>query len=281
MRLLRLSDVETNRSDRVFEYSRFRASLLACIELGATAALLLRAFTTHWNAGYYIAAVLIFFGALTQRYITARFRPTNWLVRMNDLGMFIQFRSYLNYHLPVEDFTVVFLSYGEIRSARLLRERARVPDAEGHPATQIRRYVELDLAGDTAELIKALRAEMTEKAPVEKRWYGSSSTLYEDHPVRMESPPFLQIRWQAVPRAEKFLDALRPNTSIAEPVQIAQDFLHLDSLSPDEQQKRLRELAEKGEIISAVYLAQKLYSCGLAEAREKIEKMRQGAGAGV
>ncbi len=281
MRLLRLSDVETDRNDRVFEYSRFRALLIACVEPGATAALLLRAFVMHWNAGYYLAAVLIFFAALTRRFITARFRPSNWLVRMNDLGMFIQFRSYLNYHLPAEDLTVVFLSYGEIRSARLLRERAQVPDAEGHSATQIRRYVELDLAGDTAELAKALDAEMTEKAPVEKSWYGSSSTLYEDHPVRMESRPLLQVRWQAVPRAQKFLDALRPYTSIADPVQIAQDFLHLDSLSPAEQQKRLRELAEKGEIISAVYLAQRLYGCGLAEAREKIEKLRQGASAGA
>jgi len=281
MRLLPLRDVETNRSDRVFEYSRFRASLLACVELGATAALLLRAFSMHWNAGYYIAAVVIFFAALTQRFITARFRPSNWLVRMNDLGMYIQFRSYLNYHLPPEDFTVLFLSYGEIRSARLLRERARVSDAEGNPTTQIRRYVELELAGDTAELVKALGAEMTEKAPIEKRWYGSSSTLYEDHPVRMESPPVLQVRWQAVPRVQKFLDALRPYTSIAEPVQIAQDFSHLETLSPDEQRKRLRELAEKGEIVSAVYLARKVYGCGLTEAREKVEKMRQEAGAGV
>jgi hypothetical protein len=183
--------------------------------------------------------------------------------------------------LPPEDLTVVFLSYGEIRSARLLRERAQVSDAEGNPTTQIRRYGELEVAGDTSELVKALRTEMTEKAPVIKRWYGSSSTLYEDHPVRMESPPLLQVRWQAVPRVQKFLEALRPYTSIAEPVQIAQDFLHLDSLSPDEQRKRLRELAEKGEIISAVYLAQKLYGCGLAEAREKIEKLRQEAGAGV
>jgi len=281
MRLLRLSDVETDRNDRVFEYSRFRALLVACVELGGTAVLLLRAFAMHWNAGYYIAAVLIFFAALTQRFITARFRPSNWLVRMNDLGMYIQFRSYLNYHLPPEDFTVLFLSYGEIRSARLLRERAQVSDAEGNPTTQIRRYVELELAGDTAELIKALRTEMTEKAPVEKRWYGSSSTLYEDHPVRMESPPLLQIRWQAVPRAQKFLDALRPYTSIVEPVQIAQDFLHLETLSPDEQRKRLRELAEKGEIISAVHLAQKLYGCGLADARDKVEKLRQEAATGA
>ena len=281
MRLLRLSDVETDRNDRVFEYSRFRALLVACVELGGTAVLLLRAFAMHWNAGYYLAAVLIFFAALTQRFITARFRPSNWLVRMNDLGMYIQFRSYLNYHLPPEDFTVLFLSYGEIRSARLLRERAQVSDAEGNPTTQIRRYVELELAGDTAELIKALRTEMTEKAPVEKRWYGSSSTLYEDHPVRMESPPLLQIRWQAVPRAQKFLDALRPYTSIVEPVQIAQDFLHLETLSPDEQRKRLRELAEKGEIISAVHLAQKLYGCGLADARDKVEKLRQEAATGA
>jgi hypothetical protein len=54
---------------------------------------------------------------------------------MNDLGMFIQFRSYLNYHLPAED-SLLFFFIREIRSARP-RERA-CSDAEGHSATVIR-----------------------------------------------------------------------------------------------------------------------------------------------
>ena len=273
MRLLRLGDVDPSRRDRVFYYSRVRALVFAFVALGAGVALLLRAASAHWNAGYYLAAVILLFVLLLKRFVTARFRPSNWLVRMNDTGLFIQFRSYLNYHLPAEDLTVVFLSYNEIPSARLVRERARVSDLRGGTATQIRRYIELELAEDIQPLAKALQAEMVEKAPSEKRWYGSSSTLYEDHPVRMSSPPFLQLRWQAVPRAQKFLDALRPYTTIADPVSTSEDFVHLRALSREEQDKRLRDLKERGESIAAIYMARKLYGCGLAQARSIVENL--------
>src|SRR5438045_5409727 len=281
MRLLRLADVEQSRNDRVFSYSRITASLLATIAIAAGVALLLRAYSANWKAGYYLAAVIILFAALLKTFVTARFRPSNWLVRMTDLGIFIQFRSYLNYHLPADDLTVVFLSFGEICSARFVRERAQVSDAEGNPTTQTLRHVELELAGDVGPLATALETELVEKAPTVKHWYGRSSTLYEDHPVQMQSPPFLRLRWQAVPGAHKFLDALSSYTTISDPVLISQDFTHLESLTPEEQRKRLRDLAQRGETISAIYLAPRLYGFGLEEAREKINALRQNASAAV
>lgn len=273
MRLLRLSDVETSLGDLVFYYSRVRALVFAFVALGASGGLLLRAASAHWNAGYYLTAVLLLFVLLLKRFVTARFRPSNWLVRMNDTGLFIQFRSYLNYHMPAEDLTVVFLSYIEIRSARLVRERTRVSDSRGRTATQIRHYIELELSGDMPPLAKALQAELAEKAPSEKRWYGSSSTLYEDHPVRISSPPFLQLRWQVVPRAQKFLDVLRPYTTIANPVSTSEDFAHLQALSREEQEKRLRELKERGESVAAINMARKIYGCGLEQARSIVENL--------
>ena len=281
MRLLRLAEVETGPNDRVYCYSRSRAILLAMALLGAAAWLVFHAITTGWKLGYYIAAVIVLFLELMRRFFTARFQPTNWLVRMNDEGMFIQFRSYLNYHLPAEDLTVVFLSLSEIRSARLIRERVTTPDPQGHgTTTQFLRYVELELAGDVAPLATALEAEITEKAPMEKRWYGKGSTLYQDHPARMQAPPFLQMHWQVAPGAKKFLSALRPYTTIAETVSLSEDLTNLQSLSRDEQQKRLRELARRGETIAAVYMARKLYGCGLVEAKEMVDGLRTQSGAG-
>ena len=279
MRLLRLAEVETSSSDRVFSYSRATALLTASVAIAGIAELVLRTYSTRWNPGYYIAAVILLFLLLLRRFITARFRPSNWLVRMNDVGMYVQFRSYLNYHLPADDLTVVFISYPEIRSARLIRERAQVPDTQGKTATQVLRYVELELAGNTDALSKALDAELGERAPNEKRWYGSSSTLYQDHPARMESPPFLRLRWQVRPGVHRFLDALRLYTTIADPVSITQDFAHLQGLSREEQQKRLRELDHRGETIAAIYLARQLYRCGTAEARAMVEGLRNESGA--
>ncbi len=274
MRLLRLSDVEASPNDRVFYHSRAQALLWLLLAISPCAALLFRGFRASWGPGYYLAAVSLIFLLVSLRFITSRFRLTNWLVRMNDQGAFIQFRSYLNYHLPAEDLTVVFVPYQEIRSARLVRERIRVPDREGGTATQTLRYVEFELAGDLDPLARALAAESAERAPQEKRWYGSSSTLYQDYPAGMPSPPFLRVRWSVVPRARTFLDALRPYTTVADPVVMSQDFGHLESLSREEQQKRLRELAQRGEVIAAIYITRRLYGCGLSEAKEMVDDLR-------
>jgi hypothetical protein len=274
MQLLRLADVQISPSDRVYSYSRTRAAVVLLIVLGTVAWLSFHAVTAGWKVGYYIAAAVLLFFLLAVRFITARFRSSNWLVRANDQGIFIQFRSYLNYHFPPEDMTVVFLSYGEIRSARMIRERVETLDPQGHgTTTQYLRYVELEIGGDVAPLAKALNAEITEKAPMEKRWYGRSSTEYQDHPVRMPRTPFLQLRWQVVPGAKKFLEALRQYTTIADPVSLTQDFVNLQNLGPEEQLRRLRELNERGEKIAAIYLARKLYGCGLAEAKDMVEQL--------
>ena len=268
MQLLRFADAQISPPDRVYSYSRMRAAMLVLIVLGTTAWLILHAIAAGWKVGYYIAAAILLFFLLTLRFITARFRSSNWLVRANEQGIFIQFRSYLNYHFPPEDLTVVFLSYGEIRSARLIREQVETPDPQGHGTqTQYLRYVELEIGGDVAPLAKALDAEITERAPMEKRWYGRSSTEYQDHPVRMPEPPYLQLRWQVVPGAKTFLEALRPYTTIADPISLRQDFVNLQNLSREEQQRRLRELNERGEKIAAIYLARKLYGCSLSEAQ--------------
>jgi ribosomal protein L7/L12 len=91
----------------------------------------------------------------------------------------------------------------------------------------------------------------------------------------MNVPPFLRIRWNVVPRASKFLGYLGAHTRIAEPVSLMQDFTQLQSLSLDEQQKQLRDLVGRGQIIAAIYIARKMHGCSLAEAKEMVERLRK------
>ena len=280
MRLLRLQDVEISPNDRVFRHARLRALIIWLAGLAASAAMFVNAFTGTWKAGYFFGPLLLLFVLVTMGYVTARFHPSNWLVRMNDLGVFIQYRSYLNYDLPPDDPSVVFLSFGEIASAHLLKERVESPDPtkSGATQTQYLRYIEVEIAGNTTPLVSALSNERGESAPMKKRWYGaSSSTLYEDYPVTMTAPPFLRIRWDVVPRAKAFLEALRPYTVISETVSLTHDFAHLQSLSRDAQQEQLRELAARGQTVNAIYTARKLYGCSLEEAKEMVEGLRSAS----
>jgi len=277
MRLLRLQHVEIGPRDRVFRHSRMRALIVWLAGFAATAAFFFNAYTRKWPPGYFFGSFLLLFVLLTLRMVTARFHPSNWLVRMNETGIYVQYRSYLNYQLPADDPSVVFLSLGEIASARLVKERVETPDPAkpGATQTQYLRYVEIELSGHTALLADALQAERGEQAPLKKRWYGTSSTLYRDYPVTMTAPTFLRIRWDVVPGARKFLDALRPYTVIADPISLTQDFTHLKSLNREDQQKQLRELAARGQTITAMYAARKLYGCSLGEAKELVDSLRK------
>jgi hypothetical protein len=89
----------------------------------------------------------------------------------------------------------------------------------------------------------------------------------------MIAPKFIRIHWDVVPGAHKFLDILRPYTVIAEPVSLTQDFTRLKSLSRDDQQKQLRELAARGEVITATYAARQLYGGSLAEAKQMVNSL--------
>ena len=281
MRLLRLQDVEINPNDRVFRHPRLRALIIWIIALAGSVAMFFNALTGSWKLGYFFGPFLLLFVLCTMHYVTARFHPSNWLVRMNDTGIFVQYRSYLNYELPADDPSVVFLSFGEIASAHLLKERVESPDLANPRATQTQflRYVELELSGNTAPLASALSSESSESAPMRKRWYGgSSSTLYQDYPVTMSAPPVLRIHWDVVPRAKAFLEALRPYTVISETVSLTHDFTHLHRLDRDAQQEQLRELALRGQTVNAIRAARQLYGCSLEEAKEMVDGLqRKGA----
>ena len=74
-------------------------------------------------------------------------------MRLTDHGLFIKFRSYLNFHFPDQDLSVVFISYSEIRSARYILSRSRkCPDRDdgNRPTTttKTQKWVELELASD-------------------------------------------------------------------------------------------------------------------------------------
>ena len=277
MRLLRIQEVEIGPNDRLFRHARLRALIVWLAGFAAATAFLFHAYTAKWKPGYFFGPFLLLFLLLTLRMVTARFHPSNWLVRMNRTGIYVQYRSYLNYELNPDDPSVVFLSFGEIASARLIKERVQTPDTAkpGATQTQYLRHVELELSGDPAPLADAFQTELGESAPEEKRWYGTSSTLYRDYPVAMSAPASVRIHWDVVPGAQKFLDALRPYTVIADPVSLKQDFTHLKALSREEQQKQLRALVARGQNITAVYTASKLYGCSLGEAKQMVDSLSQ------
>ena len=277
MRLLRLRDVEIGPNDRVFRHPRLLALILWLAGFAAVASMFFKAYTGSFKAGYIFGPFFLLFLLLTLKFVTARFHPSNWLVRANETGFYVQYRSYLNYDLPADDPSVVFMSYGEIASARLIHERVETPDAMRQNAsqTQFLRYIELELPGDNQVLINALDSEHGEEAPVTRHWYGSSSTLYRDYPVAVATPPFFRIHWNVTPRAKKFLELLRPYTVIADPISLTEDFTNLRNLDREKQQEKLNDLIRRGQNMTAIYIVRKLRGCSLGEAKQIVDDLER------
>jgi len=222
----------------------------------------------HFHLFKIFAIIALLFLFFFKRFIIAPFQASNWLVRTADNGAYVQFRSYLNYRWPILGATVAFIPYSDIHSARLVRERLTVPRFDGRngTTTEFHRYVELELNADTASLSEALDAERNYSPP-------DNMTIYRDYPVTLRVPPFVRIEWNVRPGAKTFLKSLPSRIAIHEPVKFHEDYSNARDLDSEEQDRRIRELERRGKRIEAVYLAQQLRRCSLAEATNYVERL--------
>lgn len=276
MQLLTLADVPTGTGDRAFRYSRAWAIVVGVGAIAASAGL--AAFGWYRGAGlaYYGAAVIVVTLVILQKLVLARFRPSNWLLRLRDDGVYVQYRSYLNLALSGDDMTVVYLPFSEIRSVRRVDERREVPctdtDPQGVVSTMVEahRWLEIEVTSDSAPLTKALAAERGARP--------RRAALYQHYPVRLLSPAVLRVEWGVVPSVDAFIDAVRQRVAVAPPVTISESYAKLDELSAEEQEQRLRQLVEEGRTHTATYLVRMLHGCDLAQAVAFVEGLSGATG---
>lgn len=271
IQLIRDADVPEASAGGTFRYSRGSAALVAGLMLGGGAALIAVGRVQGNPFAYYIAALVFVFLWIYEALVLARFRPTNWLVRVTDRGLYIKFRSYLNHHFPEGDHTVVYIPFREMRLTRLVRELQEVPDMDGRGATTCRRtLVEIELKDDAPEIEQALSAERRAEAPKVGRWYGSSAGKYRHYPVRMATPRIVALEWGVVPRAPAFLSVMAVHTPV-ETAEITRDYRALGAMKQHEQESRLLELTENGQVMEAIRLARSLYGYDLTQAKRFVE----------
>lgn len=271
IRLLREAEVPESSAAALFRYSPGGAALVVVLLISASVALIGVGRVQGNPLAYYIGGSLLLALWIYQSMVLARFRPTNWLVRVTDRGLYIKFRSYLNHHLPDSDRTVVYIPFREMRVTRVVRESQNLPNTD-RTGSLMRRHtiVQIELRDDFPELESALAAERSAEAPKVRRWYGSSASKYKHYPVRMAAPRTLALEWKVIPRVSTFLRMMAVHTPV-ESAKVMRDFTALGALRQGEQESLVLELIESGQVVDAIHVVRQTYGFGLTEAKHFVE----------
>lgn len=144
--------------------------------------------------------------------VAACFRPSNWVMKATPEGIYLKFRSYLNAHYPEDGPTVVYLPYGDLASARRVREEWQTLGKNDRIVRRTSKWLELRLRHrETEDLRLAIAAEMQRRGP-RKSFLGISGSSRAPHvPVIVPEPGLVRAEW----RGKAMLAALNGRVAAA------------------------------------------------------------------
>jgi hypothetical protein len=198
----------------------------------------------------------------------AKFRRTNWLLWIRPDDLWVNLRSYQNYHLP-DAATVLHLSYEEIAYAHRHLETWSTPSSAASTAGTRWKEESLELhlaSGDTREIAQALADERGRRAAI-KGMHQS---------VTVPAPGIVRIAWRGhgndvVPGLGRVLDELSPYLKLADPTRTDRPSWH--QLSEAELDALLAQLIRSGDRMAANELLIRRRGCSATEAHKLVEEL--------
>lgn len=196
------------------------------------------------------ALVALFFaGMMLLRWRECR-RAENWLLKLTEDGLYINLRSYRNYHLPTEKHQALFLPKDAVTGIGLTREVRYIPDRHRETKDQFS-YIDilLDPATDLAPVESILYEER--RLQPEPGWFKRKK--YHDYPVRVLEPAGIRLVWDWMRPAEnQALDILGAHYPITEDRFVRHP--RWRDMDAEAQHAWLRQLWEEGHVEDVVWL---------------------------
>jgi hypothetical protein len=272
MKFLRESEVPARPDDIVCRVARLVhliAGMVLC-GLGGGAVSLLAAsgdFGRFWPtaaaAVFVVMFLLMGWGFLGSW--RATLRPTAWVLRASVDGLYVKFRSYLNYRFPPNDAIVAFLPRRDVVWLRARRTRQGLPLESGEgPTTRTDAGLDIKLRGDLDALAEQLRLERGRWSPLGR--FGRSRSPH--FPVTIDREGFIRVEL-ARPEAVAASLAARYPAIGATDVTLP-DF---DDLGRDEQEQRILDFAQAGDTMTAIKLARRVYGYDLTQAKNFVDQL--------
>lgn len=279
------SAVPLRPGDLVFREARLGKLIAFAIFTAATTAALIAALAPELippslrpprAITFAVAAALSLFALVSSYTLRASLKRSNWLVRYDGNGLFVKFRSYLNHHFPAEDAVVVYIARSEIGWIRRTHEKRVTPRNRGDTVVSAT-YLDIGLRdADTTELERHLTLERRREAPMIRR----TRTKAQHYPVRVAEAGIVRVEWRdhrtnIVPRIDEAIRRLGHRITVADAEKVEPE--HILELNRDQQESRLLDMAERGEVLAAVKLAQRLYGLSTTEAKRFVEELSERA----
>jgi len=229
----------------------------------------LPAFILYWVSG--VAGLVALFVLVSAR---ASSRTSNWLLRYNEFGLAINYRSYLNHHFNDDDETVLSLSFNEIRSVRQTREKLSVPGSSRSNTETTYSMTFMDLAiADLAtveQIRKVLQSERDRSAPQN----DGVRTKYKHYPVTITRDGVLRIDWNGLtPGIKQALDKLRGKVTV-ESEQLIEE-RSWKSLDEKDFNRLVIKLRNRGGSIQAIKLIIGRLGLSTTEAKVYIDRLEE------
>lgn len=205
--------------------------------------------------------------------IRALYRSENWILALESAGVWINLRSYLNWHFPDAE-TALFVPYSEIATIRRYKMSYFVPSSEAAASQSRCSLFEIELNHSHTETIaKLLREERQRQTPRRRFLFLTIGYKVKDYPVTLPDPDKLHVTWRfyVTPSLEQVIDHLAQHVQVGDSVR--QDFDDWRNLSDDEADELVRLLVESGDEIAATKLLRRRQKMSATEAKHFIDQM--------
>lgn len=203
--------------------------------------------------------------------IVALYRKENWVLVVEPAGIWINLRSFHNWHFAEAD-TALFLPYSEIAFIRRHKTRFFVPSSESRSIQQSSSMLEVELNHkETDALARMLQEERRRRAPERRSLIGLKVRSKAKHyPVTLPEANKIHVAdAYVVPSLKRVVAELARHVEIGEATR--QEFDDWQDLNDEEVDVLVRLLVESGDEMAATKLLRRRRKMSLSEAKRTIE----------
>ena len=219
-----------------------------------------------------VGIMLLIFASVGWRSVRGTFRADSWLVMAAYDGLYVRFRSHLNFKLPDQDPVIVFIPNVEVGSLRVRRVKMKKTaevDGESAPLGG-EKYLEIRLFH--AEQLAELEAALAEERQMRGDGKGGSGSIARHYPVRVLADGIVEVDWAGIyPGLNDTVKLLGQTYSFQQQETLRAP--RLEDMDPAEREEQLAALVQRGERILAIKLARKFYGYDLKEAQAFLDDL--------